>query len=274
MDETTEIHNDAEWRCKRCNHMSSSKCNLLKHLRRKAPCNTTHDSISIIEYINDLIKKEYNEKTYDCNFCGAKFNAYQNRHRHYKTCKKAKKQDEDLQEDKVLTNDEVFLPSSENNMVEQLNTFKSLCVHLKEQMSQLQKELVEVKNSSVSQASPPEHPHKIGYIYLIREREFVNSNQNVFKVGRTIKKTPTCYLERLKDYKRGSQMLSVLHVNCDDCEHIEMKVKDVFNKMFKRHNDGHEYFEGDPKTMSMVINDVYADYYRTHTPIIDNLNES
>lgn len=32
----------------------------------------------------------------------------------------------------------------------------------------------------------------------------------------------------------------------------------------------HEYFEGDPKTMSMVINDVYADYYKTHTPVIDN----
>jgi hypothetical protein len=150
------------------------------------------------------------------------------------------------------------------DMFDQVSMFKTLCIHLQEQMSHLQKQLNDVKSESFSQSTQqPQHPHKIGYIYLIKEREFVNSNQNVFKVGRTIQKTPTCYLERLKDYKRGSQVLSVLHVDCDDCEHIESKVKDTFNKMFKRHNDGHEYFEGDPKTMSMAINAIYADYYST-----------
>lgn len=104
MENTIITENDNEpisqneektWICKRCKHESSSKCNLLKHLRRKSPCIDSKNVISIDAYIEELLKKEYNDKTYDCQFCAKKFNAYQNRHRHYKTCKEAKKQNKD-----------------------------------------------------------------------------------------------------------------------------------------------------------------------------------
>ncbi len=92
MDTTTPA--ETEWSCKFCQHVSSSKSNLLKHLRRINPCINTENPNTISDYIEELTKKEYNEKTYDCKFCGTKFNAYQNRHRHYKTCKYAPKEDD------------------------------------------------------------------------------------------------------------------------------------------------------------------------------------
>jgi transcription elongation factor Elf1 len=98
MDQNNDVNankEDNKWTCKRCEHESSSKCNLLKHLRRKTPCIDDNNIISIDAYIEELLKKDYNEKTYDCQFCGTKFNAYQNRHRHYKTCKELKKQNKD-----------------------------------------------------------------------------------------------------------------------------------------------------------------------------------
>ena len=98
------------WTCKRCSHQSTSKCNLLKHLRRKVSCNDTNGSISIETYIDELIKKEYNDKTYNCKYCGTRFNSYQNRHRHYKTCKATKQQDN-------LTNDKSKETASDSNMV-------------------------------------------------------------------------------------------------------------------------------------------------------------
>lgn len=84
-----------KWVCKRCGQGSTSKCNLLKHLRRKKPCKDPNNVISIDNYIAELLKKEYNDKTYDCQHCGMKFNKNQNRHRHYKTCKEALKNNKD-----------------------------------------------------------------------------------------------------------------------------------------------------------------------------------
>lgn len=76
--------------CKRCGHESSTKSNLLKHLRRKNPCNPLNDVISVDDYIKDLLgTKQYNEKTYSCCFCDTPFNSRQSMYRHKKTCKKA-----------------------------------------------------------------------------------------------------------------------------------------------------------------------------------------
>ncbi len=91
---TNDPTNLVDWICERCDHKSSSKCNLLKHLRNVTPCNTTHSTITREDYIAKLIHKDYNEKTYDCQYCQKKFNKYQNRHRHLKTCKTLKEQNE------------------------------------------------------------------------------------------------------------------------------------------------------------------------------------
>jgi hypothetical protein len=79
---------EMEWICQRCNHESSSKPHLLQHLRRKKPCTVSNIDKDIEVYIKELITKEYNDKTYDCNYCDKKFNDRGNKSRHMKICKK------------------------------------------------------------------------------------------------------------------------------------------------------------------------------------------
>lgn len=73
--------------CRRCGHTSTTKTNLLKHLRRKNKCETVNEDIDVNEYIELLLKKEYKDVTYSCDFCESKFNTYQSRWRHHKVCK-------------------------------------------------------------------------------------------------------------------------------------------------------------------------------------------
>lgn len=126
--------NASEWTCKRCQYQSTTKYNLIKHLKRKTPCSDTSNIISIEEYIQELTKKEYNEKTYDCKFCGTKFNNYQNRHKHYKSCKEAKKHtDKDalikcLQEENTKLKEELQRSQTCNQMMQNQtinNTFNN-----------------------------------------------------------------------------------------------------------------------------------------------------
>ena len=74
--------------CKRCSYKSDQKSHLLRHLYRKKFCVVTNEDIDVDILIDELlIKKEYNEKTYDCNFCDQKFNSASNKCRHQKICK-------------------------------------------------------------------------------------------------------------------------------------------------------------------------------------------
>lgn len=75
-----------KWVCQRCGYDTSCKSNLVRHLRRLSVCNSTNSNISVEDYLKELLKKEYNEKTYDCQFCNARFNARSNKSRHLKTC--------------------------------------------------------------------------------------------------------------------------------------------------------------------------------------------
>lgn len=73
--------------CERCGHTTNTKSNLLQHLRRKKECKPILSSQKREDYIALLIKREYNEVTYACKFCDKKFNTFQSKYRHHKTCK-------------------------------------------------------------------------------------------------------------------------------------------------------------------------------------------
>jgi hypothetical protein len=88
---TTGDNNDetqnTEWICRRCHHLPSTKGNLLSHLRRKQPCDTTYDKISIEDYIKELTTKIYTGKVYTCPKCEAKFTTRQAKYKHKFSCK-------------------------------------------------------------------------------------------------------------------------------------------------------------------------------------------
>lgn len=87
------------------------------------------------------------------------------------------------------------------------------------------------------------------FIYLIQLREFIKTDESVYKIGRT----KQSYEKRIKSYPKGSRLL--LYHPVDDCVATETKIKQYLCKTFIQRRDlGLEYFEGDCKLIIKGIN--------------------
>lgn len=95
----------------------------------------------------------------------------------------------------------------------------------------------------------------IGYIYLIREREFLLLNQNIYKFGKTVQ-FPNNVIDRVKHYKKGSEICLIIHCDHKEVDIIETSIKQSFRTKFIQHPDGHEFFEGDVDEMERIILDI------------------
>ena len=88
---------------------------------------------------------------------------------------------------------------------------------------------------------------KPGMIYLILEREFLKTDENIFKLGRT-----QTFFDRMMHYPKGSQLFGC--IKCNDTVGVEKNLISQFCKLFKARRDiGREYFEGDPHSMMLTI---------------------
>ena len=86
------------------------------------------------------------------------------------------------------------------------------------------------------------------YIYLIMEREFIESNKNIYKIGRTKQKN----LDRLHQYPKQSILL--FQIACIDSIVCEKNLKQIFSEIFIKHPEiGTEYFQGNPNQMIDII---------------------
>ena len=89
---------------------------------------------------------------------------------------------------------------------------------------------------------------KTDYIYLLIEREFSNSKEPIFKVGKTTKLNHIRFNQYLKNSVLLFQMI------CNDCNNMEKQIKDIFKKEFKQRKEiGSEYFEGKYQSMIDII---------------------
>lgn len=80
----------------------------------------------------------------------------------------------------------------------------------------------------------------MNYIYIIHLREYFNTNQNIYKIGKTKQEL----FKRFKQYPKGSQLIS--QYDCSDCDIVEKNIINLFkNKYIQRKDIGTEYFEGD-----------------------------
>jgi hypothetical protein len=62
------------------------------------------------------------------------------------------------------------------------------------------------------------------YIYLLQVREFINTGENIYKLGKTKQKND----KRFKQYPKDSVLLSQKH--CDDCDKTEKNLIKLFKK--------------------------------------------
>lgn len=96
-------------------------------------------------------------------------------------------------------------------------------------------------------SSKPKSPEK-GYIYLLREREFINCNRELYKIGRTGHHVN----QRLGKYPKSSELFIVIQV--DNQLLAESTLLRKFRKEFDNRTEiGAEYFEGDLSKMKEII---------------------
>ena len=113
----------------------------------------------------------------------------------------------------------------------------------------------------------------MSYIYLLIEREFINSNQSVYKVGKTNQPN----YNRFKTYPNDSKIL--LHISVENCSEFEESILSIFRRTFiPRVDIGSEYFEGDvnlmrQKIMHIILSKEVSEKILAVNTIVDELSK-
>jgi hypothetical protein len=95
------------------------------------------------------------------------------------------------------------------------------------------------------------------YVYLLIEREFLQSAVPVYKIGRTSQENNKRFLQ----YPKGSRL--IFQINVTDSYFLEQEIISLFkHKYILRTDIGHEYFEGDATNMQIDIFDLAITYNR------------
>jgi hypothetical protein len=85
-------------------------------------------------------------------------------------------------------------------------------------------------------------------VYLLKEREFIKTNEDVFKVGYSNQVN----LKRFNQYPKDSQL--ICHLYTENGKLYEKKIINVFKIFFKHRKDiGNEFFEGNYKKMRYLM---------------------
>jgi hypothetical protein len=88
----------------------------------------------------------------------------------------------------------------------------------------------------------------IEYIYLLQEREFIKTKEDIFKVGKTKQEN----LKRFMNYPNGSKLL--FQMICKNCDTLERDIINEFKNLFEHKKDiGNEYFEGNYNHMISIV---------------------
>lgn len=114
---------------------------------------------------------------------------------------------------------------------------------------------------------PPttEFGKKPGYIYLLREREFLKTNEEIYKIGKTIN-----IKNRMPSYPKDSRLYLCFYCP-SDIDEVEKYLISVLERIClrKRTDIGSEYFEGDVREMMSSLLD-YAhtqQYYSSSSTV-------
>lgn len=76
------------YKCERCGHVSTTKGNLLQHLKRKVECSAKVSNVARDVLISKLVRVSTKDKIYECEFCHNRFSTSQGISQHKKICPK------------------------------------------------------------------------------------------------------------------------------------------------------------------------------------------
>jgi hypothetical protein len=114
---------------------------------------------------------------------------------------------------------------------------------------------------------PPntEFGKKPGYIYLLREREFLKTNEEIYKIGKTIN-----IKNRMPSYPKDSRLYLCFYCP-SDIDAVEKHLISVLERicMRKRTDIGSEYFEGDVRElMASLLDYAHTQRYSPSSPTV------
>jgi hypothetical protein len=238
--------------CEKCLKIFLHKGDFEKHQNMKKDC-----SILI------------NEKKYECEFCNKKFTNINNLKHHQKTnCIHLKKINE-LKEHKkkileieknlkinsskeIKTEEKKVSIKSNENINENINEENNL-----NNSSNIILEPIYKNNNKSNKSDELKEIKKLdGYIYILQEREFIKTSENIYKIGKTSKKY---VIDRFKQYPNNSKLFGAWKV--DNIDEFEKLIKASFTLKYNKRTDiGIEYFEGDINNMILNIENLFKSH--------------
>tara|TARA_Y100001935_G_scaffold237960_1_gene223908 strand:+ start:644 stop:1480 length:837 start_codon:yes stop_codon:yes gene_type:complete len=103
-----------------------------------------------------------------------------------------------------------------------------------------------------------------GYIYLIIEREFIKTDENIYKIGKTKQEK----FKRFSQYPKGSCLLYYQKVN--DYEKVEKEIIEKLKDKYKIQTDiGREYFKGSLIDIILDIIKITRNYVDAEGKMVD-----
>jgi DNA-directed RNA polymerase subunit RPC12/RpoP len=228
--------------CENCGKQFIDKFIYTNHLNRKTPCS------------KENIEKLKN-KSYECESCNKKFINKQTLLRHMENyCKGYNKEIE-----KIIENKESFEIALNNLNNNNIKNYKDLIITNKIikndnikiiENNQINKPII--KNTS----SQKEVKKLNGFIYILKEREFIKTNENIYKIGKTSKDN---VIDRFKQYPNLSKLYGSWKIS--NVDEFEKLLKSAFKLKFNNKNEiGTEYYEGNIEEMIKSINYLYQEY--------------
>jgi hypothetical protein len=220
-------------------------------------CDKKYASASSLCNHKKLIHKKIKEniKIIKCNYCNKEFTRNFNKLRHIKICKD--KEEFEKKENSEKLKLEIKL--------EELK-FKNQKIEM-EKLKNQKIEILKLKHYSYKNNEVNEEKNINGFIYIIHEREFIKSKENIYKIGRTEN-----IIERIKKYPKNSCYCFVRKSNnmfIDENKLIKL-FKQIFNHLKEY---GNEYFEGDIDNMIKIINNYFDNINNDNDDnIIKNIN--
>jgi hypothetical protein len=164
---------------------------------------------------------------------------------HYKRkrpCKITKKDIDQIECLEFLNSKNISIKS---HLKEQVGQEKEKVKELEEKVKELEEQIKNNTNSGMNAINIP--PNPTHFIYIIKEREFVKSGEEIYKIGKT-----RGLRNRMGDYPKGSVIKLVYP--CEDIDIIEKELLHLFDEHFIRMVDvGHEYFRGNVNVMANLV---------------------
>jgi hypothetical protein len=235
---------DCKYKCDICNKNYASANSLWNHTKKFHKNIVTNNTVTnICNNIKPTIKiKDTQKKKYNCEFCDKSFNHRQNKYYHQLNCKHKNNLLNKINQENTINNPDVIIDNSNN-----LKNENECCIFSKEKtqptLEQLKDEISEL-NNKINDLELI----KLGFIYIIHEREFIESNKNIYKIGRT-----HSTIKRLANYPKNSILLFCRPSN-NMIEDENKLVKIFKNKFICKSEIGNEYFEGSLTDMIKIIN--------------------